>query len=346
MIIKKGLIRNIEYRGHMEAFIISAVTAILGIRVFLSFANYPSLGGDFFHISHMLWGGLLMAVAMVMTLVFLDNDIKRIAAVIAGLGFGTFIDEIGKFITRDNDYFYKPSFALMYVTFILIYLTLHLVNRKKEFSDKEYLVNSIEIMKDAVNNELDPQEKKKALLYLSRSNPENHISLTLKELYAELDTIHQPEPSLLRAVQIEIKQLYEALINKRWFKRGLIIFFLIQAGISLMIALLLLIEKNTFVLPALLLSHTFTSESFNGLHFITTLASSIFVLLGIMQIYTSRLEALRWFKRSVLVSVLLSQVFAFYFHPTRAFATFLFNILILTSLNYMIDNEKESKDIT
>ncbi len=346
MITFRGFIRNIEYRGHMEAFLISAVAAILGIRLFLNLTHYPTIGGDFFHISHMLWGGLLMFIAMGMMLIFLDNELKRISAIIGGLGFGTFIDEIGKFITSDNNYFYKPSFALMYMTFVLIYLMLHLMNRKKEFSKKEYLINSIEIMKDAVMNDLDIHEKQKALLYLSRSNPDSPISHTLEKLYSQLDTIHPPEPSFFRTIQIEAKTFYEGLINKQWFRRGLIVFFLFQAGISLLVAILLLIEKNAFVFPALLLSHTFTSKSFNGLHFFTTFIASFFILLGILQIYASRIEAFRWFKRATLVSILLSQVFAFYFHPTRAFATFIFNILILTALNYMIDNEKEMRNIT
>ena len=345
MFSTKGLIRNIEYRGHIEAFIVSAVTAILGIRLFLSLTHYPTIGGNFFHISHMLWGGLLMVIAMSLLLVFLDNDIKRIAAVIGGLGFGTFIDEIGKFITSDNNYFYKPAFALMYLTFIAIYLALQLMSRKKEFSDDEYLINSIEIMKDAVVNDLDPQEKQKALLYLSRSDPDNHISLSLQKLYAHLETIHQPEPSFFRTIQVEAKTFYQGLINKRWFRRALIIFFLVQALISLLTAILLLIERNASVLPALLLSHTFTSKSFNTLQFVTTLISGAFIIVGSIKIYSSRLVAFRWFKRSMLVSILLSQVFAFYFNPARAFATLLFDVLILTALNYMIDNEKEIKGV-
>ncbi len=346
MITTKGLIRNIEYRGHTEAFIISAIAAILGIRLFLTITNYPTIGGDLFHLSHMLWGGLLLATALGMMLVFLNNDVKRVAAVMGGLGFGTFIDEIGKFITLDNNYFFKPSFALMYILFIVIYIVLHLMNRKREFTEEEYLINSIEIMKDAVMNELDSQEKQRALLYLSRSDTNSPIKKTLQQLYTQLETIHPPHPSLFRSIQIEAKMFYHGLIGKLWFRRALIVFFLTQALISILIAILLLIERNTSVLPALLLSHTFTSKSFNSIHFITTLVSGLFIVLGIMKLHNSRIIALQWFKRSMLVSILLSQVFAFYFHPARAFATLLFNVLILTTLNYMIDNEKEAHEVT
>ena len=68
----------------------------------------PRLGGGELHIAHMLWGGALMLVALVVLLAYLDRTVQHVAAVIAGLGFGTFVDEIGKFLTADNDYFFRP----------------------------------------------------------------------------------------------------------------------------------------------------------------------------------------------------------------------------------------------
>jgi hypothetical protein len=50
------------------------------------------------------------------------KPIKIITAVVAGSGFGFFIDELGKFITQDNNYFFKPAASLIIIIFILIWI--------------------------------------------------------------------------------------------------------------------------------------------------------------------------------------------------------------------------------
>ena len=338
------LIRDIQYRSYIEHFIISAIVAILGIRVFLIVTKYPTIGGDLLHISHMLWGGLLMLIALFSMFIFLNTEMKRVATIIGGLGFGTFIDEIGKFITLDNNYFFKPSFALIYVLFVLIYLASYLISRRKEFTEKEYLINSLEMMKDAVINDLDVQEKQKAMYYLSRADTSDSITKTIQGVYKHIDALPTPKPSFFHFVQGYAKDKYISIVHKSWFQTTLVLFFLLQAIVSLIIAGLLIIEKNTFIFPAFLLSHGFTSKSFNVVHFYSTLASVVFIFFGIYKMRTSRLEGYILFKRSILISVLLAQVFAFYFDPTRAFATLIFNILILATLNYMIENERALKE--
>ena len=97
------LTRNVAAPQLLESFFIAAVGSFLGIRWFLALTGYPRIGSHGIHIAHMLWGGLLMLVAVMLLLAFLDRSVEHLAAVVAGLGFGTFIDEIGKFVTPDND---------------------------------------------------------------------------------------------------------------------------------------------------------------------------------------------------------------------------------------------------
>lgn len=336
-----ALIRHIQYKLFIEEFIVSSLVAILGIRLFLKLTSYPQLGGLGLHISHMLWGGLLMFIAIVILLTFLNTNVKQIATVIGGLGFGTFIDEIGKFVTSDNNYFYQPTFALIYLIFIILYLVLHFFDKRHEFTKKEYLVNSIELFKDAVINDLDREEQKRAMEYLQKADSDDAIVRTLSDLYRNFAHIKTTTPSLLSRLKKTLHKFYISLIRKKWFKTAIIVFFLFQAIISMIIGGFLLFTRNLSILPALLLSHSFSTESFNTIHLVTTLISLLLILFGITRIYASRLSAYLMFKRSILISILISQVFAFYYDPLNAFATLIFNIVILTALNYMIESERE-----
>jgi len=106
----------------VERFLIVSATTIVVTRVFLGLTGYPQLGSPSLHIAHMLWGGLLMLAALFTLFIFVGKQAKAAAAVIGGAGFGLFIDEVGKFVTRDNNYFFQPSFAIMYGVFVVLFI--------------------------------------------------------------------------------------------------------------------------------------------------------------------------------------------------------------------------------
>ena len=110
-----------DARNLLDVYLVSALIAVVVTRLFLKLTDYPQLGGEGFHIAHVLWGGLLMAVGTLMLLLS-QNPNRRLAAVIGGAGFGLFIDEVGKFVTSDVDYFYKPAALIIYLTFLVIWI--------------------------------------------------------------------------------------------------------------------------------------------------------------------------------------------------------------------------------
>lgn len=88
---------------------------VIATRVFLALTGYPQIGNDTLHIAHALWGGLLLAVAVGALLLYANTRLLTVAALLGGVGTGLFIDEVGKLISRHNDYFFPLAAPLIYV---------------------------------------------------------------------------------------------------------------------------------------------------------------------------------------------------------------------------------------
>jgi hypothetical protein len=114
---------NLDSRASMrfDLFLFSAAATVLITRTYLEATGYPQVGGKL-HIAHVLWGGLLLGAAVLILLVALGSAVKFWASLIGGVGFGLFIDEVGKFLTKDVDYFFKPAIAIIYAVFISAYV--------------------------------------------------------------------------------------------------------------------------------------------------------------------------------------------------------------------------------
>lgn len=114
----------------LDLFITATVVTVVSIRLFLELTGYPQIGGGGLHIAHMLWGGLLM-LAVILYVLLSDAPNKMYAAVSAGIGFGIFIDEVGKFVTANNNYFFQPTIFIIYITLLVIWFTTRTVIVKK-----------------------------------------------------------------------------------------------------------------------------------------------------------------------------------------------------------------------
>lgn len=333
-------IRHIKFQDLLEDFMIAAIVAILGIRIYLELTGYPQIGNETLHISHMLWGGLLMSAALSLLLIFLNDSIKRLAAIIGGLGFGTFIDEIGKFITQDNNYFYQPSFAIMYIIFISIYIAMRAYSKHKNFSPKEYLINSLEIMKEAVIYDLDQEEKKRALEYLQRADQKDEITQAIYKLYKDIDAVHPSKPNIFLQLWDRLKTFYYNLVSKKWFPITINTFFIIKSILTSITTVSFFIRTfSSLEIPLIQLITQSRSISEIAAS-LSAHISGLFVIIGVISMRKERIKAYRWFKRSLLISIFLTYVFLFYTNQLEAFAGLVFNILLLATLNYMIVQEK------
>ncbi len=106
-----------------DTFLFAAAATVLITRTYLKLTGYPQVGGHSeLHVAHVLWGGLLLGAAMSIMMVSVGSIAKFWASLIGGIGFGLFIDEIGKFLTKDVNYFFKPAAAIIYGILVTAYV--------------------------------------------------------------------------------------------------------------------------------------------------------------------------------------------------------------------------------
>jgi hypothetical protein len=341
------LIRNFGIGFYLESFLVAAVASILTIRLFLRLTGYPQLGGGGLHIAHMLWGGLLMLASIIILLSLLGKAAEFLGAITGGIGFGMFIDEVGKFVTSDNDYFFRPAVAIMYVIFILLFIAGRALQSRGEFSSREYLLNALHEMEEVALDNLDEEEKKRALAYLDKSEPQNPLVAALKESLAHATLGALPRLPLVSRLKLLVRNFYRRIVGLNWFTRALIAFFVGQLIFKLLYVFVLIFFvglRRDEILDWHIIGRvagqmrSLSAFDWAGIGF--SLLSAFFVLCGVVRLRRSRLFSYRMFERSILVSIFLSQVFAFYKEQFSALAGLLANIVILLALRFMIEREK------
>jgi hypothetical protein len=301
----------------------------------------------------MLWGGLLMLIALVLLLAVIGKRTKRLAALIGGAGFGLFIDELGKFITADNDYFFQPTIALIYSLLVLLFLSFRAIERRSLSCD-EALANAADMLREVVIGGATEAEVQRALHLLERSGFEGQLADGLRQAIAGAARASaNGRPRLARAAAMAWR-FYDGLIAWRWFQRGVLALFVAQALLGIPVFLMLLLGLAALTVPpvAALVQlpdiATFLAQapdSTEGLvgsaaSTVSALLSLAFAMLGVAHLRRSRLGAYRWLERSVLVSVLFGQVLLFWQDQLAALVQLAWSMLLLAALRYAIRQEE------
>lgn len=334
------VIRNIEFGKLFELFFVSSIVAIIFIRLSLKITGFPQLGAGDLHIAHMLWGGLCMMVSLVGFMLFLNDDFKPPLAVLGGIGFGTFIDEIGKFITKDNNYFYQPTFAVMYVIFVFLFLLYRSIEKNQNFSKDEYLVNALEELKEVAIKDLDRDERVKALGYLSQSHKHNDISKFMHKLFSGLKELPEAQKSYYAIIKHYFTGWYRYFLRQPWFLNTVVVLFVLRSLWYLLTGSLAIVEVVRNLIAHTLMEYLAPINVLQTLQVSALLVQAVFTILGAALIRKSRRQAYVYFKNSVLVSLFVLQIFNFYRDAATALMLTIGDLLVLSIVNYMIKKEE------
>lgn len=330
--------RNIYARDYLELFLVSAISSLLLLRFILFITGYPQVGRGSLHIAHMLYGGLLMLAGIVVAVSFIGRRTQRLAAFLGGVGFGVFIDELGKFITRDNNYFFRPTIGIIYAIFISLYLLFNFLSRTTKLSSVEYQLNALMQLEEAVRQDLDPQEKSQIKQLLDRADQSSLITRELQTLVSRLETVPSPLPRRLKKLLGRFDRSYQHFWRRRNSSQLIGFLFVLEAAIFLLIVLGSIVNNFDSVQAVFKLGDTYGHDLIIG-----QLASSIvatgYAVYGAIRLQYSRAEAFEQFRRATLVNLFLTEFFIFSRIQFGAIPSFIGNLLLLFALRYALQQE-------
>lgn len=328
-------VRDLSSPAFTEIWLVGAITTVLGTRLYLELTGYPQVGGATLHIAHMLWGGLAMVIAFGMLLIMASAVWKPTAALIGGFGFGLFIDELGKFITKDNDYFYRPTIALIYAVFVGLFLVSRTIDRIDKITPSDRVLYATQCLEQYAIGKLDEDGRQAGLKHLELSGMDTALTRAIREALEEADVRTTAAKSRLVAWRDRLVALYWRITGNTWLIRLVFIGFGVQA-LNFVASVALAITDDKFDLT-------------NGLSFsesgalLSGLVAGAFAAYGtVMVLRGIRLSGLKALATATLVTLLFGQFFAFAANQFAALGSLVLQLMILGALRFAITAEEHT----
>jgi len=130
-------IQRTDAERYIQLSVFGLAASISLTRFILEATGYPQLGNETLHIAHCLYGGVILYVGCLLPLVYSNEWAFTWSGILSGAGMGLFIDEVGKFMTVNNDYFFPAAAPVIYGFFLLTVLLYVKVARKSADIEEE-----------------------------------------------------------------------------------------------------------------------------------------------------------------------------------------------------------------
>lgn len=339
----------LRYRAGQNVIItlLSFAFSVSGTRLFLELTGYPQLGGGSLHIAHVLWGGLFLFVAALLPVIYVNEWVATLSALIAGLGVGLFIDEVGKFITSTNDYFYPSAAPIIYVFFLLTVLLASQVRLNRPKSSRAKMYEILERFSEVLDRDLSSYEREELVQSLSEIQKDDQnkdlgeLSKALRDYLTDQKShLHSVRPNFLDRLRIGLLRFERRKIPRKRLRFSIII-GLLGSGIWASVSPLFFfsISRNADQLQTFLeklISNNLVRNA-SGLNWFEARVLmegglGLVSILAAILILTKKEKLGTWIGLvGLLVAICLINLLVFYFDQfsTIGMATFQFLVLIL-----------------
>jgi hypothetical protein len=336
-------IRRYDFVQKLEWFLVASITTILVIRTQLWLTNYPQLGGGGLHIAHLLYGGIFMLIAIWFSLIYLNRWGRTAAAIIGGVGFGFFIDELGKFITSDNNYFFKPAAGIIYIVFIVLFLIVRELSRRQQLDPQTALANAMAFLPQTVTGEFRKDELEVANALLDQADQSDPRVEQTREYFSRIAVAPSKPPSKLNRFVDRQHARITALTQRPRFKPVVITVVILWGVISLLGILDLQLDLG--IVPQHHSDVPRQSVDFLTVaRTISILVSVVFVARGVYKMRRDdRQGAYTNFGRALLVSIFVTRVFSFIEAQFGAVFGLAVDIVLYSAIAELASQDRQQK---
>ena len=331
--------------------VLSFAATVVVTRVYLELTGYPQIGNDTFHIAHALWGGLFLIVAVLLMLVFANRWTYDVSAIVAGVGVGLFIDEVGKFITQQNDYFFPLAAPIIYVAFLLMLLIYLMVRRRQTSADLvASMYQIIRELEEVLEDDLSVSERDAMLAQIepiTQQTDRPDVAELAKHIHAFLHTdavTVVPDQHSVFTILIERFQKLENRLFSQGRTRMLLMLVFLLNGLSTLVVLFTLFSAlvtGSFIFPTILGDIVVDEVNVTG-----TTSLNWFVAMIALQIITGLLlffSALTFLRKhdktavrigewALVISIVFINPLSFYFNQFSILLNSVYLFLILITL--------------
>jgi hypothetical protein len=321
-------VRDSQALARFELFLGTAVATVLVVRSALAATGYPQVGGNGLHVAHVLYGGLLMGAAIVLVEIVPGTRARQYAAFIGGVGFGLFIDEVGKFLTKNVNYFFRPAVAIIYAVFVIFYVVVREVVLRRPLSDQRRIAIAAVAAGDLALGQLDSAGQEHALGLLDGVDA-NPLAEAIRGCLTSSGGVQVRSQTLTTRLRERLLSAARIAVEHPAFVPGLQVLFVLQV-LGMVGQLLLVILRPDIGLG-------------RGSHVtdlgteISTAISAGYALWGGWLMHRGDVQgALRVLYRSAIVTLLFTQVFVFVRYQWSGLLGFAAQAIILGALRLAI----------
>ncbi|GIL25829.1 hypothetical protein [Actinocatenispora comari] len=297
------LVRALDGGRNMRLMVLAGIVTVLVTRLYLAATGYPQIGGGSLHIAHALWGGLLMLIGLVVALLFADRTARLVTALAGGVGLGLFVDEVGKFITRTNNYFFAPAAGVMYLLFAALVLLVLKVRTRRRGGPAADAAAAAVLAAGGLTGGLTVRQRSEAMALVA--GREDAAALGVRYLIAAAPSRSELRPGAGRLGSL--RRLARRVVDWRFLPP-------IVVGV---LTVTRLIVAVVFVVQAVVaLAHD--DQSLLGREFgavlasaLTRTAEAVLVVVGALRWRRDRAAGYRWLIAALYVNLFVTQLFNF-----------------------------------